>query len=147
MAVKDFQKLLDSNISVTEHFRLYEFFASETADSAKLTNFPHTWTKLTEVLTNIDHVARFLEYARQMLKKPILINSGYRCPELNKLVGGVFNSAHMDGLAVDIACDDMPQLYAICLKMVRACYDGYQVDYISWNKKKSYIHIEFNKFV
>lgn len=147
MAVKDFQKVLDSNISVTEHFRLYEFFRSETADSTKLTNFPHTWIKLSEVLTNIDHVARFLEYARQMLKKPIVITSGYRCPELNKLVGGVFNSAHMDGLAVDISCDDMSRLHAICLRIVCSCYNNYQIDYINWNKEKSYIHIEFNKFV
>jgi hypothetical protein len=29
------------------------------------------------------------------------INSGYRCPALNAAVGGVGNSAHMDGRAAD----------------------------------------------
>lgn len=33
---------------------------------------------------------------------PILINSGYRCPALNKAVGGVRNSKHIAGQAADI---------------------------------------------
>lgn len=32
------------------------------------------------------------------------INSGYRCEELNRLVGGVPNSQHMMGQAADIRC-------------------------------------------
>ena len=33
---------------------------------------------------------------------PIRITSGYRCPELNRAVGGVKNSQHMRGEAADI---------------------------------------------
>ncbi len=33
---------------------------------------------------------------------PIHISSGYRCPRLNKAVGGVKNSQHLTGQAVDI---------------------------------------------
>ncbi len=32
--------------------------------------------------------------------------SGYRCPECNLKAGGVKNSAHLRGLAVDIRCHD-----------------------------------------
>ena len=48
------------------------------------------------------------------IDKPIHINSGYRCKELNKAVGGTENSYHMKGLAVDFRTDskeDIPKMY------------------------------------
>lgn len=47
-----------------------------------------------------------LEPARRRLGKPIVINSGYRCPKHNAEVGGVANSQHMKGEAADIRCAD-----------------------------------------
>ena len=43
-----------------------------------------------------------LEMLRSKLGKPIIITSGYRCPKHNKEVGGVANSQHTKGTAVDI---------------------------------------------
>ena len=43
-----------------------------------------------------------LEPARKQLGEPIVITSGYRNKFVNKAVGGVPNSAHTKGLAVDI---------------------------------------------
>jgi hypothetical protein len=48
-------------------------------------------------------VTEVLEPARQRLGIPIMVNSGYRCPKHNALVGGVANSQHMKGEAADIA--------------------------------------------
>ena len=45
-----------------------------------------------------------LEELREHIKKPVVITSGYRCPEYNEKVGGVPNSAHTKGLAVDVKC-------------------------------------------
>ena len=45
-------------------------------------------------VTSIDHPEDTAE--------PIIINSGYRSPELNKIVGGVPTSNHLTGCAVDI---------------------------------------------
>lgn len=42
-----------------------------------------------------------LEPIRHLLGVPMHINSGYRCPELNKAVGGAKDSAHMRGEAAD----------------------------------------------
>ena len=39
---------------------------------------------------------------RLRLKEPVVITSGYRCPEYNRRIGGVPKSAHTKGLAVDI---------------------------------------------
>lgn len=48
---------------------------------------------------------------------PIAINSGYRCERHNREVGGVADSPHMGGLALDLACPDgmrYETFYHIC---------------------------------
>ena len=41
---------------------------------------------------------------------PIVINSGYRSPEVNRLAGGAANSNHLSGCAVDIRCAGKEQM-------------------------------------
>lgn len=50
-------------------------------------------------------------------EKPIIINSGYRSPEVNRLAGGAAGSNHLTGCAVDIRCKDKVQMlrYAVIL--------------------------------
>lgn len=43
-----------------------------------------------------------LERLRVFYGKPITINSGHRCPEHNKAIGGSKNSQHLLGRAADI---------------------------------------------
>ena len=47
-----------------------------------------------------------LDLARELAETPFNITSGYRCPKHNKEVGGVKDSAHVSGLAVDITVPD-----------------------------------------
>ena len=43
-----------------------------------------------------------LEPVRTLLSVPLHVDSGYRSPILNNLIGGASSSAHMDGRAADI---------------------------------------------
>jgi zinc D-Ala-D-Ala carboxypeptidase len=45
-----------------------------------------------------------LQFARDRIGKSMSINSGYRCYNHNRDVGGVDDSAHRKGLACDIRC-------------------------------------------
>lgn len=58
-------------------------------------------------------VSNVLEPVRERLGKPIVVNSGFRCPVHNAAVGGVANSQHMKGEAADITCDDNKRLAEI----------------------------------
>jgi zinc D-Ala-D-Ala carboxypeptidase len=49
---------------------------------------------------------QMLDKARHLAGIPFKINSGYRTPERNRLVGGKKDSAHLKGLAADIHCVD-----------------------------------------
>lgn len=44
-----------------------------------------------------------LQEVRTELNKPVIINSGFRCPTHNKVVGGKITSSHLKGKAIDIA--------------------------------------------
>ena len=43
-------------------------------------------------------------------EEPIVINSGYRSPEVNRLAGGAKTSNHLSGCAVDIRCVGKEQM-------------------------------------
>lgn len=76
-----------------------EFLDSETAKRKKIVNMFLCAEHIDNMLAMVDDI---LDPLREMFGKPILVNSGYRVPELNLEVGGSANSMHKVGLAVDI---------------------------------------------
>lgn len=91
-----------------KYFSLSEFINSATAKRLNIDNTPSF-----EVVDNLNRLADYLDVIREKLGKPILINSGFRCPVLNKAVGGVANSQHQKGLAADLVCADMEKLLSV----------------------------------
>lgn len=81
-----------------KYFTIQELSHSNTADRLRIKNIPNQViiSRLTEL---VNHV---LDPLREWYGKPVRISSGYRCPELNKAVGGVKNSQHQYGYAADI---------------------------------------------
>lgn len=55
-----------------------------------------------EHVENLCTLADFLNEVREEFGEPIVVNSAYRTPIVNKLVGGVSNSFHLEGRAADI---------------------------------------------
>lgn len=88
-----------------KYFSLSEFIHSATAKRLNIDNTPTF-----EIVDNLNRLAEYLDNIREKLGKPILVSSGYRCPVLNKAVGGVTNSQHQKGLAADLVCADMESL-------------------------------------
>ena len=86
---------------ITENFTLEEFTRSETAEKLGIRNEPDNRAKL--AIVNL--CTKLLQPLREAYGKPIHINSGYRCPELNKAVGGVSTSQHQRGEASDLNID------------------------------------------
>ena len=67
---------------------------------------------------NLDSlVSNVLEPVRERLGKPIVVNSGFRCPLHNKTVGGVANSQHVRGEACDCRCEDNRRLAKIIVEL------------------------------
>ncbi len=85
---------------LTANFSLEELTASPTALSKGIDNTPDE-----HILANLKLLAHKLEFIRVLVGKPVNISSGYRCPALNKAVGGAKDSAHVLGLAADINVD------------------------------------------
>lgn len=91
---------------LTTHFTLEEFNRE---------NLPLTKT----LINNFQQIALFLEVIRWSYGKPIIITSGLRSNKHNKDVGGVDNSYHLYGKAVDIKAatkDDYEILAFLCCK-------------------------------
>lgn len=81
-----------------KNFTMNELTDSATARQLGISNTPSA-----EAQANIVALTEnVLDKAREAWGKPIIVNSGYRCPRLNKVVGGVSNSQHVTGEAADI---------------------------------------------
>lgn len=81
-----------------KYFTIEELTRSTTAQLRDIDNTPSQ--QVIENLTAL--VDNVLDPLRAAWGKPIHVNSGYRCPALNKAVGGVPASQHMKGEAADI---------------------------------------------
>jgi hypothetical protein len=89
---------------LSDHFSLEELTFSEAALRKGINNMPSVDAQMS--LSRLCMLA--LEPARDILKVPLHINSGYRSPKINKLIGGAKNSSHMIGLAADIVPIGIP---------------------------------------
>ena len=89
------------NTPVTMHFTIEELCASDTAKKKGIANKPNT-----QQMINLVYLAAYvLEPLRVAMGEPIKIGSGFRSQELNKEVGGVWNSQHLKGQAADLCID------------------------------------------
>lgn len=90
-------------MKLSPNFDLSEFIVSQAASRKGLDNTPPE-----DAIKNLGLLCEnVLQPIRNKLSKPLIINSGYRSPEVNKLVGGQPTSQHILGQAADIECPGM----------------------------------------
>jgi len=61
-----------------------------------------------------------LDEARERAGIPFVLSSAFRCPAHNRAVGGVSDSAHTKGMAVDIVCRNSQTRFAILKALLDA---------------------------
>lgn len=117
-------------MQLSEHFSFEELIASDIAERHGIDNTPPISLDM-----NLRHLAEGLEAVRTLLgNHPIHINSGYRCAELNKLVGGQPRSAHLLGLAADFICPGFGSPRKVC-QAIMASHLGYEqviLEFSAW---------------
>jgi len=119
---------------LTPHFSLAELTFSATAQRRQIDNSPPP-----SVLRNLNQLAVGLEDVRAALDGlPIRINSGYRCPALNRAVGGARLSAHMSGHAADFVCPD----FGSPLEIVRTLAAS-DIQFDKLIQEGTWVHISF----
>lgn len=120
---------------VTPHFKWTEFTDSDTAVEHYIENVPDAYAK-----ANIVSTARILECVREYFGKPLRINSGYRCKELNDIVSGASSeSYHLEGRAVDINISGFSDRDVAKLVDILNEYKPVEI----YQKGKSYVHVAY----
>lgn len=119
------------NTQLSNHFQLGEFL--------NLSKYPDNKPNMQHVVNMTYGCLLLLEPARQLVG-PIIINSGYRNPRVNSLVGGVKSSQHLLGQAADIRPRD-PKQFQRLVAFLKACeYTDQLLTASSW------LHISWNPF-
>lgn len=88
-------------------------------------------------------VDNLLDPIRERFAVPMVITSGYRCERLNKLIGGVDNSQHMKGEAVDFCFAGFSKK-----EMTAAFFEiaeEFNFDQMIYYKKRGFIHISYSR--
>ena len=85
---------------LTKNFRLYEFLKSDAAARSQVLT-DRQFNPPTEVVANLRITAAILQQVRDFYGLPIRVSSGYRCPEVNTIIGSISTSQHCKGEAVD----------------------------------------------
>ncbi len=98
---------------ITENFSWEEFQRSSKAEELGIDNSIPDESIASQVRSLVVTV---LQPLRSAFGKPLHINSGYRCPALNKALKGAKNSQHTKGQAADIASDAPIRLARIVIE-------------------------------
>ena len=119
-----------------KYFSINELTASREAVRREIDNTPppEVRRKLNGLIVNL------LDPVREVWGAPILVNSGFRCPVLNKAVGGVPASQHVRGEAADITAGS-PEKNRRLFDMIAA--GDFPFDQLIDENDYAWIHISY----
>ena len=111
---------------LSEHFTLEELTIT---NHREYDNTPNA-----DQINNLQRVAELLEQVKKVLGgKPVMVNSGYRSPQVNLAVGSKPTSQHCLGCAADIRVPGMtPDEVVQAIKASDIPYDQLIREFDSW---------------
>ena len=121
-----------------KYFSLGEMTKSDTARRLGIDNTPSDNIKKNLTL----FIEKVLDPIREDWGSPIIVSSGYRCPELNKAVGGVKTSGHMYGYCADLQVKgDLRKFSNFVIEWMKEHHMKY--DQIIWEKSGNVTWLHF----
>ena len=105
-----------------------------TSSTAQENNLPD-WDDINRMLELCRWI---LDPAREMYGKPIVVTSCFRTPFLNRLVGGVPTSQHMQGSAEDLRFDNPKALFDLIAE------SDLPFDQLIYYQKKKFVHVSYS---
>ena len=120
-----------------KYFTIKELCKSSTAEQKKIDNTPNS-----EIVNNLEKLVEYiLDPLREKYGKPIIVNSGYRSPALNKAINGSKTSQHMKGLAADITAGSVTK-NKVLFNLVQEL--NLPFDQLIDEKKFRWIHVSYS---
>lgn len=121
---------------MAEYFSLQELQRSDAAARLGIDNTPppEARNRLSALINNC------LDPIRRLWGAPVIVNSGFRCPALNKAVGGAPASSHLRGEAADITTgshDGNRRLFGMILD------SGLDFDQLIDERNYSWLHVSY----
>ena len=132
--------LLGRGRGEASYFSIQELTASATALREGIDNRPSKCAyHLLHVL-----VDQLLDPIREAWGEPIVVSSGYRCKQLNALVGGAKYSHHLLGCAADIICGNRAD-HRRLFKMIQQMHQEGRIKFtqLIWEGDGRWIHISY----
>ena len=124
----------------SKHITWKEATGSATAKKLDIDNTPND-----EQLSNMKILAEELfEPLRERVGEPILVNSFFRCENLNRAIGGSSRSQHCEGRAIDL---DDTFGHKTNAEMFNYIKDNLDFDQLIWefgnNNNPDWVHVSF----
>lgn len=121
-----------------KYFTIQELCQSDTAAAKEIDNTPPicATASLTDLISDI------LDPVREKWGKPIRVTSGYRCPALNKAVGGTPSSQHLRGEAADITTGNKKGNQAL-YELIKS--SELDFDQLIDEKNFTWLHVSYTK--
>ena len=128
-----------SAMQLSEHFSLGEMTKSQTALRLGLDNEPQD----RERAALIELCEKTLEPIRWHFDRPIIVNSGYRAPAVNRAIGSSDTSQHCAGQAADIEIPGIDNL-AVYLWAGQHCeFDQLILEYYTGEPSSGWVHVSY----
>ena len=119
-----------------KYFTINELIRSDMALQRGIDNTPPPPIKIK--LSNL--INNLLDPIREAWGGPISVNSGYRCPVLNRAVGGVPTSQHQKGEAADVTVGS-PKQNRELFELIAA--GDFDFDQLIDESNYSWVHISY----